>query len=84
MKEIDLFENVSKEQKLLPEGGIYILSGGAGGVGHFLSLYLHKYFNAKLILVGRHSKMSTKVQECLTFLDEHGVQYTYIEGDIMQ
>ena len=82
LKEIDLFKNVSKEQKLLPEGGVYILSGGAGGVGRFLSLYLHKYFNAKLILVGRHSKMSTKVQECLTFLDEHGVQYTYIEGDI--
>ena len=82
LKEIDLFEIASKEQKVLPEGGVYILSGGAGGVGRFLSVYLHKYFNAKLVLIGRHSKTSTNVQDCLTFLDGHGVQYTYIEGDI--
>ena len=82
LKEIDLFENVSKEEKVLPEGGVYILSGGTGGVGRFLSVYLHKYFNAKLILIGRQPKTSTNVQDCLTFFDGHGVHYTYIEGDI--
>ena len=40
LKEVDLFESVARAQKYLKDSGVYIISGGTGGVGRLLSLYL--------------------------------------------
>ncbi|HEY9665696.1 MAG TPA: type I polyketide synthase, partial [Coleofasciculaceae cyanobacterium] len=39
--------------KLLKEGGVYLITGGLGGIGLALAEYLAKTVQAKLILVGR-------------------------------
>jgi len=82
LKEVDLFESVARAQTYLKDSGVYIISGGTGGVGRLLSLYLHKQFNAKLILIGRSPETSIKVQDCLSFLETQSVLYTYVQGDI--
>ena len=82
LKEVDLFESVAPTQKYLKERGVYIISGGTGGVGRLLSLYLHKHFNAKLILIGCSPETSVKVQDCLSFLETQSILYTYVQGDI--
>lgn len=42
----------------LKQGGVYLITGGLGGVGCILAKYLLQKYNAKLILIGR-----TKIQE---------------------
>ena len=76
LKEVDLFESVARTQKYLKDRGVYIISGSTGGVGRLLSLYLHKHFNAKLILIGRSPETSIKVQDCLSFLETQSVLYS--------
>ena len=80
VKEVDLLESTKQNQ--LISGGVYVISGGAGGIACHLSLYLHKSTNARLILIGRRPQSNTAVQECLATLDKNSVHYTYIEGDI--
>lgn len=49
---LDLAEE--KETKLpITEGGIYLITGGLGGIGTYLSLYLMRTYQARLILLGR-------------------------------
>ena len=80
VKEVDLLESTKQNQFI--SGGVYVISGGAGGIACHLSLYLHKSINARLILIGRRPQSNTAVQECLATLDKNSVHYTYIEGDI--
>jgi len=80
VKEVDLLESTKQNQFI--DGGVYVITGGAGGIASHLSLYLHKSVNAHLILIGRRPQSTTAVQENLTILDKNSVHYTYIEGDI--
>ena len=52
---IEAVEMISALQQELPfkEGGIYLLSGGLGGIGKEVAKYLLEHYNAQLILVGR-------------------------------
>ncbi|NET44335.1 SDR family NAD(P)-dependent oxidoreductase [Okeania sp. SIO2B3] len=54
---IEAVNFASAEQKQLPfkEGGIYLISGGLGGIGREIAKYLLEHYQAKLILVGRSS-----------------------------
>ena len=37
----------------LKEGGVYLITGGLGGIGFAFAQYLYEKYNAKLVLVGR-------------------------------
>ncbi|MEA2173842.1 MAG: hypothetical protein QOD00_1434 [Blastocatellia bacterium] len=54
----------------LKQGGVYLITGGLGGVGLTLAEYLAKTMQAKLILTGRSSLPPPA--EWDTWLDQHG------------
>ena len=54
----------------LREGGVYIITGGLGGIGLLLAGHLAKTFKAKLVLVGRSKLPSRSGWE--QWLAEHG------------
>ncbi|MCU0289245.1 MAG: SDR family NAD(P)-dependent oxidoreductase, partial [Acidobacteria bacterium] len=44
---------VNSEEPVLKESGVYLITGGIGGIGYTLAQYLVEHYRAKLILTGR-------------------------------
>jgi polyketide synthase PksN len=70
------------EQKVsIREGGVYLISGGAGGLGLIFANFLARKFHAKLVLVGR-SDLTPEKQERLRELEQAGAQVLYCRADV--
>jgi len=54
---------------VIREGGVYLITGGMGGIGLELAAFLSKEYRAKLILIGR-SKFPAR-EEWQQWLDQH-------------
>jgi acyl-CoA synthetase (AMP-forming)/AMP-acid ligase II/NAD(P)-dependent dehydrogenase (short-subunit alcohol dehydrogenase family)/acyl carrier protein len=72
----------------IEKGGLYLLSGGLGGIGLELAKYLLKHFQASLILVGRRKlddgdrQASLNSLELLASVAKGNVQYAAVDvGD---
>ncbi|MEK8021504.1 MAG: SDR family NAD(P)-dependent oxidoreductase, partial [Candidatus Parabeggiatoa sp.] len=66
---------------LLKENGVYLITGGAGGLGLIFAEYLAKHFKAKLVLSGRsalNEAQTHKIQQ----LNDLGAQVIYQQADI--
>ena|GEM_PF-881409 len=52
---LELVDLASQEQQELPlkQGGIYLITGGLGGIGVEIAQYILEHYQARLILVGR-------------------------------
>ncbi|CAM3275466.1 hypothetical protein XNC1_1764 [Xenorhabdus nematophila ATCC 19061] len=66
---------------LLRQEGIYLITGGFGGIGRHLARYLLKKYQATVILAGRR-KLSEKEQKTLSILSSSGSgQIVYLQCD---
>ncbi|GBF34808.1 malonyl CoA-acyl carrier protein transacylase [Desulfocucumis palustris] len=63
------------------ENGLYLVTGGAGGLGLIFSRYLIQEHRAKVVLVGRSEKNSA-ILEKLNRIDPHQGQAVYYRADI--
>ncbi|MUG99897.1 SDR family NAD(P)-dependent oxidoreductase [Scytonema sp. UIC 10036] len=54
LEKVDLLQE-EKQQLPFKEGGMYLISGGLGGIGVEIAKYLLQYYKAKLLLLGRTS-----------------------------
>ncbi|WP_432407302.1 SDR family NAD(P)-dependent oxidoreductase [Wukongibacter sp. M2B1] len=52
LKKIRALEEIKEKQRFI-SGGLYVVTGGLGGIGTEISKYLLNYYNAKLIIIGR-------------------------------
>lgn len=68
-------------EKILRQGGCYVITGGLGGIGRKLAEYLAYSYKAKLILIGRRS-LDVKTSEWLSALDEGALSAEYIVCDV--
>jgi polyketide synthase PksN len=66
---------------LVRKNGVYLITGGAGGLGFIIASYLAKQYHAKIILNGR-SKLSAKRLSELKALAVNGADIQYIAADI--
>lgn len=62
------------------EGGTYLITGGAGGLGFLFARHLAETHKARLILAGR-SGLSAGIEDKLKELESLGGQATYIQAD---
>ncbi|MGI6668752.1 MAG: SDR family NAD(P)-dependent oxidoreductase [Acetivibrionales bacterium] len=83
LRECDTCEKISMMQPdiKLREAGVYLISGGAGGLGLIFADYLAKEYRAGLALVGR-SPLSAEKQAKLRELEDYGAEVMYIRADI--
>jgi acyl transferase domain-containing protein/NADP-dependent 3-hydroxy acid dehydrogenase YdfG len=77
----DRYSGIDSNQILLKEKGVYLLTGGAGGLGKIFATYLAKNYRASLILVGR-SKETKDHQLLIQKLKTLGSNALYFQADI--
>ena len=73
--------SLGASQGLLKQGGVYVVTGGMGGLGRILSSYLSGTYRAKLLLCGK-SPLDTGKAEFLGRLRVDGSGAEYLDGDI--
>lgn len=62
-------------------GGVYIIIGGAGGIGLALSQHLARTARAKLVLVGR-SELNDGQKHAISEIENAGGEVLYVRGDV--
>jgi acyl transferase domain-containing protein/7-keto-8-aminopelargonate synthetase-like enzyme/acyl carrier protein/2-polyprenyl-3-methyl-5-hydroxy-6-metoxy-1,4-benzoquinol methylase len=65
----------------LKEQGVYLITGGAGGLGLIFAEYLAKNFQAKLVLTGRSDLIPEKVKH-IQLLSSLGAEVFYQKADV--
>ncbi|AUX43601.1 uncharacterized protein SOCE26_050510 [Sorangium cellulosum] len=68
-------------ESLLRERGVYLVTGGAGGLGRTFALYLAARYHARLALVGR-SPLDAGRRELLDEIRRAGGEALYLEADV--
>lgn len=71
---------VGEKQTLYREGGVYVVIGGAGGIGEVWSEYMIKTYRAQIIWLGRR-KQDHKIEEKIERLARLGPAPLYIQAD---
>ncbi|WP_198141657.1 SDR family NAD(P)-dependent oxidoreductase, partial [Micromonospora sp. ATCC 39149] len=63
----------------LRHGGVYLITGGVGGVGAHLATHLARTVDARLVLVGRSA---TGDPERIAALERTGAEVLYLSGNV--
>jgi polyketide synthase PksN len=66
---------------ILKQNGVYLLTGGAGGLGYLLAEYLAKQVKAKLVLTGRSALSETR-SASMQSLKTLGSEVIYFQADV--
>lgn len=69
------------EHRKIRKNGIYIITGGTGGIGEILSEHLASRYGCKLVLFGR-SRRSDRVDRQLEKIRALGGEGIYLSGDV--
>ncbi|SFR72228.1 type I polyketide synthase [Anaeromicropila populeti] len=70
----------SSPENSFKKEGIYVIIGGAGGLGEVLSKYLSKKYHAHIIWIGRRKK-DEQIQNKINEISQYGYEPMYISGD---
>jgi polyketide synthase PksN len=84
LKELDLAstpESVDATGVCLKERGVYLITGGAGGLGLIFAEYLAKQFHARLVLTGR-GELDAGRHAKLEELRKLGADVIYLRADV--
>jgi len=65
----------------LRHGGVYLISGGLGGVGSVFATYLAKQYKAAIVLIARDVE-TTKCDNAVAELREHDAQVMVMRADV--
>ena len=79
--EKSVYENISVPSTLLKPQGIYLITGGLGGIGFIFAEYLAKHYQARLVLMGRRA-LTVEQEAKLKQLEEQGAEVLYVRGDV--
>lgn len=79
--EMDGPDNASDDAVALKEGGVYLITGGAGGLGLIFANYLAKECKAKLVLTGR-SALTPEREALFDDIKAAGGEVLYVAADV--
>ena len=71
----------SNSQPVLKKNGVYLITGGAGGIGLLFARYLAERYQAKLVLIGR-SELNEKQNSNMDELKNLGADVLYVRADV--
>ena len=76
-------DNIPQIPDTLPlrQKGVYLITGGLGGLGLIFAEYLAKTYQARLVLTGR-SELTAEKRSQLSQLEESGGEVLYLQGDV--
>lgn len=77
----ETFKDTCQEQSMLKPEGVYIITGGAGGLGLIITEHMSQQFGGKLILLGR-SALNQEKEDALNQIRKTGTEVHYIKCDI--
>lgn len=77
----DLKEAGVAAPAVVKEKGVYLITGGAGGLGLIFAEYLAREYKARLILTGR-TALSAEREAKLDELRKHGAEVLYLRADV--
>ncbi|KFF11195.1 SDR family NAD(P)-dependent oxidoreductase [Flavobacterium hydatis] len=88
IRNLDLYQNIlipvedkiEKQYSKIKKGGVYVILGGAGGLGKVTTSYLVKEYQAKVYWLGRREQDDT-ITEAIEEIAQLGVSPTYIQCD---
>ena len=83
-RQVERFEGIEtkrQQQSILKIGGVYLITGGLGGIGYMIARYLAVQYKAKLILTGRSELVLIK-QNFIEELEKFGAEVQYLQGDV--
>ncbi|MGA1868339.1 MAG: thioester reductase domain-containing protein [bacterium] len=88
LQEFDLEAETAKgrgadREHMLRERGVYVITGGAGGLGLIFAEYLAKSVKARLVLTGR-SDLNSEKKAKIKHLESVGAEVLYIKADVSQ
>lgn len=81
MHQLQLEPANNKDQLLLRQRGVYLITGGAGGLGLLFAEYLAKHYKARMILTGR-SELLPEKQAKIDALKAFGGEAVYVRADV--
>ncbi|MEJ6475012.1 SDR family NAD(P)-dependent oxidoreductase [Pseudoalteromonas piscicida] len=70
-----------QQEAVYRQGGVYLITGGLGGVGLVMAEHLAEHYQAKLILLGRSTPSETQLQK-LAQLESFGAQVLVKQADV--
>lgn len=80
-KLLEKVEVSDTNKSLFKDKGVYVIIGGAGGVGYLTATHLAKRYNASIVIIGR-SEYSIKQLDKITELNSYGGDSIYISADM--
>jgi len=75
------YEFESRTEDVYKENGVYLITGGLGGLGFIFASHLAKKLRVRLILTGR-SKLSGDSLSRIRELESFGAEVMYVQSDI--
>lgn len=73
--------HASDDELKMREDGVYIITGGCGGVGFIFARYLAQQYRPVLVLTGR-SAINQNIQTKISELEAYGTKAEYVQTDI--
>ncbi|MCP4698377.1 MAG: SDR family NAD(P)-dependent oxidoreductase, partial [Gammaproteobacteria bacterium] len=73
--------SADRDKRSLKKQGVYLITGGLGGLGLIFADYLARHYQARLVLTGR-SELSEEKSQPLDSLKQLGAEVLYIAADV--
>ncbi|RCJ16570.1 hypothetical protein A6S26_33175 [Nostoc sp. ATCC 43529] len=84
LNEIEISDRYAKtSSSLIRPGGVYLITGGMGGLGLIVARHLAQISEVRLILIGR-SQFSEKHLKAIQELESYGAKAAYFSADVTQ
>ncbi|MCP3925231.1 MAG: alpha/beta fold hydrolase, partial [Desulfobacterales bacterium] len=79
-QELAVVKSINQANSQYQKEGVYVVIGGAGGIGEVWSRFMIKHYNAHIIWIGRRKK-NDSIQKKIESLGIHGKEPLYISAD---
>ncbi len=72
---------LKKRSSLIRNNGVYLITGGAGGLGFIFARHLSEKYHATVLLLGR-SNINPQIQDKIAAIESYGGKCKYFSADI--